>query len=31
LPHTFTWSKRSTTTDYYEFNLADMGDYDPEW
>jgi hypothetical protein len=31
LPHTFTWSKRSITTDYYEFILADISDYDPEW
>ena len=31
LPHTFSWNRRGTASDDYEFNLADMGDHDPEW
>ncbi len=31
LPYTFSWKKRTLTSDDYEFNLEDMSDYDPWW
>jgi hypothetical protein len=31
LPAKFSWQRRYLTTDDYEFNLADMDDYDPHW
>lgn len=31
LPYTFQWNKRSTLSDDYELNLADLTDYAPYW
>ncbi len=31
LPAAFSWEKRALATDEYEFNIADMNDFDPHW